>query len=468
MTKPVRIASILLAVLVCLAALSALLLSRVDPKPLFEAVASEATGLEATVNGSVSVRLFPTPKMRLRQLTLRNQQAQIASVGTADVGVAWWPLLRRRVRITRLALHDLNVEIERDRKGRFNFAKPPSAKPPVPAMSLGRVSITKASFRYTNRQSDKEVKATDCSVDSDAFRLGRGDRADIMKNLSLTAHVVCAELRNDLFVGTDVDFEIQGERGRFDFAPWTMRILGGKGAGTVLADFTGTMPAYRVRYAVTRLHVNDLFGSLASGKAGEGFLDFSADLSMHGFDADEWTRTARGEASLHGENLELAIGDLDHKLDRYESSQNFNLVDVGAFFIAGPLGTVVTKGYDFATIFRGAQGSTHVRRLLSHWRVEHGIAHAKDVAMATRENRLVLKGALDFVHREFDEVTVAFVDDRGCALVEQKIVGPFSEPDVQDPNVLIAMIGPVTSLIGKMKKMVGMECEVLYEGSIAP
>jgi AsmA protein len=268
-------------------------------------------------------------------------------------------------------------------------------------------------------------------------------------------------VRNNLFVGSDVDFTVTGERERFEFTPWTMRILGGKGAGTLVADFTGAVPAYQVRYAVTQLHVNDLFDSLAPGRAGEGFLDFTADLSMRGFDADDLTRTAEGEASLHGENLELAIGDLDHKLEHYESSQNFNLVDVGAFFIAGPLGTVVTKGYNFATIFQGAQGNTHVRRLLSNWRVEHGIAHAQDVAMATQKNRLVMKGALDFVNREFDEVTVAAVDKKGCALVEQKIVGPFSRPEVKQPNVLVSMMGPVTRLIGKMKKIVGMKCDVI-------
>lgn len=468
MTKPLRITLIALAVLACLAALSALLLSRVDARSRLEALLSEATGLDVAVHGSVSVRVFPTPHVALQQVTLRKQQVQIASVGAADVEVKLWPLLRRQVRITQLALHDLNVAIERDRNGRLNFTKPSSAKRPVQAMTLGRVSLTRASFHYTNQQLGRELSATDCRVDSNAVQLGGGNSADIMKNLSLAANVVCSEVRNDSFVSSDVDFAVTGEQGRFKLAPLTMRILGGKGVGTINADFTGAMPAYQVRIAVTRLHVNDLFESLAPSKAGEGVLDFTADLSMRGFDANEMTRTARGEASLHGENLELAIGDLDHKLEHYESSQNFNLVDVGAFFIAGPLGAVVTKGYDFANIFRGGQGKTRVRILLSNWRVEHGIAHARDVAMATRENRLVMKGALDFVNREFDDVTVAFVDNQGCALVEQKIVGPFSKPEVKKPNVLVSMMGPVTSLIGKMKKMVGMKCEVFYQGSIAP
>jgi AsmA protein len=214
--------------------------------------------------------------------------------------------------------------------------------------------------------------------------------------------------------------------------------------------------------------VDDLFKSLASGKVGEGVLDFTADLSMRGRNAVEMTRTAQGEASLHGKNLEISIGNLDEKLSHYESSQNFNLVDVGAFFIAGPLGAVATKGYDFASVFQGTKGNTEVRMLVSEWKVENGVAHAQDVAMATKENRLAMKGSLDFVNRDFDDVTVAILDHKGCARVKQRIRGPFSKPEVEKPNVLASLTGPISSLFGKAKKLLGVKCEVFYEGSVQP
>ena len=85
-------------------------------------------------------------------------------------------------------------------------------------------------------------------------------------------------------------------------------------------------------------------------------------------------RTAEGEASLHGNNLVLEIGDLDKEFSRYESTQNFNLVDVGAFLLAGPLGIAVTKGYDYASVLKSSAGHTTIRTLISQWKVEHGIA----------------------------------------------------------------------------------------------
>jgi uncharacterized protein involved in outer membrane biogenesis len=468
MTTRLRLTLIVLTALLLLAALAVFLLSRVDTKSRFEAVVSEATGLEAAVDGAVAIGFFPTLHVALKDVTLKNKELQIASIGEADVGVELWPLLRRQLRIKRLDLRNVNIEVERDRNGRFSFADPSQAERAMPATSVGRLSLAKVSLRYINRRSDKEIKATDCNVDGTDVQLTEGNSADIMEHLAFAAHVVCAEVRNDRFVGTGVDFSVAGERGVFKFRPVTMQIMNGRGSGIIDADFTGAMPAYRVHYAVTQLHVEDLFKSLVSGKVGEGVLDFSADLSMRGHDAIEMTRTAQGEASLRGRDLRIAIGNLDEKLSNYESSQNFNLVDVGAFLLAGPLGTVATKGYNFASNFQGTKGNTEIRILVSQWKVENGVAHAQDVAMATKENRLAMKGALDFVNDNFDDVTVAILDHKGCARVEQRIRGPFSKPEVEKPNVLASLTGPLRSLFGKARKLLGGKCAVFYEGSVLP
>ena len=179
-------------------------------------------------------------------------------------------------------------------------------------------------------------------------------------------------------------------------------------------------------------------------------------------------RAANGEVSLRGENLTLDGVDLDQKVSRFEASQSFNLVDVGAFFIAGPFAPLITKGYNFATLFRGSGGSTRIQALVSDWKVERGIARAKDVALATNENRIALKGNLDFVNERFDDVTVAVVDGKGCAKVRQKIRGPFRKPEVEKARFLQTVAGPVLKLFKQAKKLFGGRCEVFYAGSVAP
>ena len=471
MRNPMKVTVIVFAALALVAGVAAFLLSRVDVRSRFEALVAEATGLDVAVKGGVSIGLFPTLHVRLKNVTLKNKGAPIASFGKADVGVEFWPLLHKQVLINRLTLQDASVDVVRDRHGHFNFAtsqKGSTEKRYFPAMSLGSVSLADVAFRYTNQKSAKELKATDCKFDSNDFQIAGGSIEDIMKHLSLSARIQCGEMRNNLFVGTDVHFSVTGEQGIFKLTPVTMRIMDGKGSGNIDANFTGAAPVFRVHYVVTQLHVGNLFKSLAPGKAGEGFMDFTTDLSMRGWSADEMTRTADGEASLRGKDLDMAIGNLDERLAHYESSQNFNLVDVGAFFIAGPLGLAVTKGYDFASVFQGTGGNTHIRLLVSTWKVENGVAHALDVAMATKENRLAMRGALDFVNKDFDDVTVAILDKKGCARVEQKIHGSFSKPVIEKPNVIASLAGPITRLIGKTRKLFGAKCTVVYQGSVQP
>jgi len=471
MAKPMKVTLIAFAALVLVTGVAVFLLSRVDIQSRFEAFASEATGLDVAVKGRVSVGLFPTLHVRLEDVTLKNKESQIASLGEADVAVDFWPLLRNEVRINRLTLQNANVDVVRDRHGRFNFAtsqKSSSDERSVPAMSLGSVSLTKVTLHYTNQQSAKELQATDCKFDSNDFQLAEGNSEDIMKHLSLTARAECGELRNSLFVGTDVHFSVTGDHGIFKLTPVTMRIMDGRGTGNIDANFTGAAPVYRVHYAVTQLHVGNLFKSIAPGKVGNGYMDFTTDLSMRGWSADEMVRTTDGEASLRGKDLNIAIGDLDERLAHYDASQNFNLVDVGAFFIAGPLALVVTKGYNFASIFQGTGANTHIRLLVSTWKVENGVAHAQDVAMATKANRLAMQGALDFVNGDFDDVTVAILDKKGCARIEQRIRGPFSKPVIEKPNVIVSLTGPISRLFNKAKKLFGAKCTPFYQGSVQP
>ena len=101
------------------------------------------------------------------------------------------------------------------------------------------------------------------------------------------------------------------------------------------------------------------------------------------------------------------------------------------------------------------------------WKVERGIAQAKDVAMATKQNRIALKGRINFVDERFDDVTIALIDARGCARVQQKIRGPFRKPVVEKPNVLMFLAGPTLNLLKRAKDLfTGGKGEAFYTGLV--
>ncbi|HEU4333320.1 MAG TPA: AsmA family protein, partial [Candidatus Eisenbacteria bacterium] len=194
---------------------------------------------------------------------------------------------------------------------------------------------------------------------------------------------------------------------------------------------------------------------------------FSMDLSMRGERWDRMVESAAGELSLRGRDLKLLSHDLDGAISRFEASQNFNFVDVGAVFLTGPLGLAVTKGYSFASLFQGTGGTTNLGTVVSDWTVARGVVRAKDVAMTTAENRLAVQGGLDFVGRRFDDLTLAVVDEEGCSKLRQTIRGSFEKPDVDKPHVLTSLAGPLVSALKKATDLLPTgPCDVFYSGSV--
>jgi uncharacterized protein involved in outer membrane biogenesis len=457
-----------LAALALLMAAVAAALLPVKAKPWVESLASQALDMEVHVGGRVALGFLPNPHITLADMHVRKRGGEIASVKEVDLGFELLPLLHREVWIKSIGLKQLRLAIERDREGKLNVVRTSRANGTFRAQIVESVSVSDATLLYADEQSGQEIEAADCTLHVSHLRLPSGGSSDVLKNLSFAAKLACKQIGTRSFVASDVRLSVDGKDGIFDFDPVTMRLFGGHGSGNLRAEVSGALPVYHVRYGLTQFRIEEFFKPLSPQTVGEGAMDFSASLSLRGKTLDALKRSIAGEASLHGDNLTLATGDLDKKFARYESSQSFNLVDVSAVFFAGPLALGVTKGFHFARIFEGSAGSTPIRTLVSHWQVEHGVAHATDVAMATPENRVALKGALDFVNGRFDEVTVALIDAKGCPRVQQRVRGPFSQPVVEKPSVLKALAGPTRKLLEQAKGLFGGECEVFYAGSVAP
>lgn len=438
-------------------------------KPRLEAAASRALGMEVRVGGRLRVGFFPGLLVTLEDVHIRNRGMELVSVSEARLGVDLLPLLHREVRIGKIALKHPRLSIVRDREGKFNFEKPETGGEVVPALDLAKVSLSGGTLRYTDQQSGKEFEAGDCSLDAHRLRLPEGQSLHLLKNRSFTAELACGQIRNSNLMVSDLKLSVEGKSGVFNLKPVTMRVFGGQGTGSVRADFTGSAPLYHVRYSLSQFHIDEFLKALSPREVALGSMDFSTDLSMQGKTVNEIKQTAQGQISLRGASLTLNGRDLDREFSRYESSQNFNLVDAGALFFAGPVGLAVTKGYNFASIFRASGGQSEIRTLVSDWKVERGVAQAKDVAMATNHNRVALQGALDFANERYNHVTVALIDAKGCAKVRQKIRGTFHKPVVEKPNILKSLTGPAIELLKKGRSLLpGVDCEVFYAGSVVP
>ena len=432
-----------------------------------QAAASDVLGMQVTIGGEVEVRLFPSFGMTLQEVRIRNQGSDLAAVKEARLAIELLPLLHRQIRIPVIVLTHVTLTVELGRDGKFNFDVPSSAGGARPAIDSTHVTLADVTLHYTDKQNGNAWRAASCNVPAGRLQISAGKAADLINSLAITAAVSCNQIETRKLMMSDVKFTVDAKQGLFEFRDITMRAYDGRGSGEVHANFTGHVPAYRVHYELSKFRIEEFWSIFSAKKVGEGLMNFSTDLTLSGSTVREMTQSSVGEAFLRGSNLTLAIGDLDGELSRYESTQRFSLIDVGAFLVAGPLGLAVSKGYDFARVLDSAGGGSEIPSLTSDWQIERGVARAKDVAMTTKKNRIALQGALDFVNDRFQDVTVALVDKQGCVRVQQTARGPFSQPDVAKPNVLVSLTGPVHTLLKQAKHLLGGHCQVFYSGSLA-
>jgi hypothetical protein len=372
------------------------------------------------------------------------------------------------IRITRIGLRHVTLTIEQGRDGRFNFEGQASPSAMLPPFDSTDVSLADVTLLYTDRQNGNQWRAGPCDVQASQLQVAAVQATELMNGLGISAAVTCKQIQTRKLLMTDVKFALAAKQGLYEFRDIRMQAYDGQGSGEVHANFSGRVPSYRVHYVLSRFKFADFWKNLSQQNIGEGLMDFSTDLTLNGHTVREMTQTSVGTASLHGSNLSLAIGDLDRELSRYESTQKFDLIDIGAFLVAGPLGVAVTKGYDFSRVFGSAGGSSEIPTFISEWQIDRGVAQANDVAMTTTKNRLALHGSLDFVEDRFQDVTVALVNEHGCVRVQQNVRGSFGKPDVEKPNVLVSVTGPVRKVFKQAKHLVGGSCKVFYAGSVPP
>lgn len=439
-------------------------------RPRIEAAASGAIGMKVRMNGKMDLRLLPRTVLSLEDILIQNRDADVAFVKKAEVEMRLLPLLWRGIHIRQVRLITPVFFITRDRSGGLNIEtaekKPAGKKLLLGLIEAEKIFVKKGSLLYVDERSGGKTEANECDLAISNFSTGGGE---FSVTLSLDGDLSCGEVKSGEVSISDIRIVMKARQGKFEADPITMKIFGGDGKGSIRGVMTGESPEYVVDFAITKLRFEEVLGQFKEKQSTRGELDLKSHLTMKGKNSDELTRTLQGYLSLRGNNLSHKGIDLDRVLDKYEHSQNFNLVDVGAFFVAGPLGTLLTKGYNFGSVFVvSLGGESTILKLVSDWKIKDGIAEAEDVALSTKESRVALKGRFDFVREQFDNMIVAALDEKGCVRFSQKVHGPFLHPHIGKVSTLGSIIGPIVNLYVKTKKFLqGGKCEIFYAGSVA-
>ncbi len=438
-------------------------------KPQLEAAGSRLLGLDVTVRGRIGIDLLPSPHLTLNDVHLSSRGSELCSSERARLWIDWLPLLRGETRIDGVALAQPRFSIARARDGAYNVSGLTHAAELIRDHDLPSLSMADGSLLFTDAGSGTTFELRDFDLSMKHLRLHGGGLPDRWRNPSFTARFDCREARSGKVVVSGLELAAVGRDAELTLDPITLHVFGGDGSGSVRANLSDSIPVVAVRGSLRQFRIEEFFATFLPKKTAEGAMDLTASLAMRGRTTSQWIRTASGEVTVHGRSITLDGGDLDKTIQRFDSSQSFNLVDLGALFLAGPFGPAVTKGVDFGRALEGTSGGSRIGLLVSRWRVGRGVAQAQDVAMATNANRIAMQGGLDFASRQFSDVTFAVVDANGCARVQQRVRGPFAKPVIDKPEALVALVHPVLHLLGTLRGILPAKpCVPFYTGSVPP
>ncbi len=457
------------ALIVIAAVVGALLIDINFFKPRLETAASEATGLDVMINGKIGISFFPFG-VSANDIRVSGRKGGILSLKKLKIGVEICPLLKKQLKITRCELVNPELTIVKEGDGKYNFENTENKIAEMrlrETFSLKEFIISQGVLIYLDRKTGGKIEFKEIVLAVKDVSIADSP-GNIVRNLSFTGNLDCREVRNKDLKIDNIKTPVKMEKGAIYLAPLTMDIFNAKAEGDVTADKSEIDTVYRVNFKVPGLNLEKLQASFGTKKVigGKGDLDFS--LVIKEKKSRDLVGGVNGSFSLRGDNLILYTMDLDKVLSSYESSRQFNLIDIGAFFIAGPLGTFALKGYDYGDIYHQTRGGQSViTQLISAWQIKDGLAEAKDCALATYHNRIAFKGRLNLVTERYEHVTVALLDEKGCAKFEQRIAGSFDNPEVDTLSVVESLGGPISDLFKKAKRFIqGSGCEVFYNGSV--
>lgn len=206
-----------------------------------------------------------------------------------------------------------------------------------------------------------------------------------------------------------------------------------------------------------------------------GIINTNANLTFKGMDAPTILSNLNGPFSLSGNNIEIYSIDIDALAKNLEKSNEINLLDIGAFVLAGPIGIAATKGSNVGMLGLNTliDTKTAIKQLEMQLDIQKGIAYAKDVAFATGKTRIAAIGAINLNNNAFENFSIGVLDSQNCAKYSQAIKGTLTDPKIEVTKTAISTaINLATSLLGKFKK--GAEkiintqskCEPFYNGVV--
>lgn len=194
MKKLIKILLIGLATIITLIVVAVIVLPFVidpnDYKPQIIDVVKENTGRDLLIPGEIDLSVFPWLGIKLGQVELSNAvgfgKQPFAKIDAVDVRVQLLPLLKKEVRIGRIVLDGLKLDLQRNLQGKTNWddllksrstpgASARQARPEdkqdlaLTSLAVGGINIRNAQLNWQDQQNKQSMKVESLNLETGAL-----------------------------------------------------------------------------------------------------------------------------------------------------------------------------------------------------------------------------------------------------------------------------------------------------------
>ena len=359
--------------------------------------------------------------------------------------------------------YDTNDTIPESLSGKLSGSFFTEFQFPLDSTFLKFINLKNGKMVYHSAKDTIELRSVSFNF-SDIY-FNKNSNVNPLATLSTKGNLKANKILTKYFILDNAKLDISVSNGEYEIGSGSARLFGERAKGKSywnIKPFAET-PTYHIKYDVSEFYAEDMFSIYLEDTLVTGPLSLFMDISSSGIDWYNILNNMSGRINLSGKNLKFYGLDADKLIEKFKRSQSFNLVDLGAVVLAGPVGIAVTKGTDFARIFIIDSGeSSEITRLISHWGIDRGNFIIQDAAFTTNKNRVAAKGFINFFQNNLD-LSIALLNKNGCSVFTQRVYGDLNSPTLGDVKVVGSILAPVTNLIDDI---LGIDCDVFYSGSI--
>ena len=468
------LAVIIIALVVITFVASSFLLNSFKPK--LEQIITENIGYETRIEGRMALKIMPGLSVIANDLKVISNETYLLSIKKIEVSVDYTQLLNKTIKVDKLYLIEPRAYIIRNESGIFNFEKlyaqvvpnnDNENKSPVD-LNLDLFSIQNGQLHYFDLGQKDTLEITGLNLDSEDISVtGKVNDVNI-KQLDFKGLLTIDHFKMNNLMMDSLKLLVEGNNGIINLREQRREFIGGKVEGQAEIDFNQKPVAIDLTHQVTDISATEFLRMIDSDEYLGGNISYTLNLNFKSFDWAEAKKTANGSVLITGNNITYFGLDLDKKLEEYKITEQFDIWEVGAIFLAGPYGSAFSSGLNYSSLLQNYQGEqTMVEQLHADWKIKNGIARAHDVALRTAKYRIAATGSLDLTRDSFDNFSLSMLDKNGCTVFSQTLNGQFSDPESSS----FAIKGVKMRSVADIQKLLMMpskrSCSPVYSGTVA-